>query len=186
MADENVERYTNLADQFGARVEAAPDDAWDKASPCEGWAARDIVKHVTDTQRRITWVVKGNEGDPPPASTDDPKALWGESYAAFKDALATPGALERNVPGPMGEMPAAMFIGRILSSDVLVHTWDLARAVGGDEKLDATAVTQSFSGLKPMDAMIRQPGIFGAKVDPAADADEQEQLLNFLGRVTRP
>jgi uncharacterized protein (TIGR03086 family) len=186
MADENVERYTNLADQFGARVEATSDGAWDSASPCDGWAARDIVKHVTDTQRRIAWVVNGNEGDPPPASADDPKALWRESYAAFKDAMATPGATDRTVPGPMGEMPAAMFIGRILSSDVLVHTWDLARAVGGDEKLDATAVTHANSGLKPMDAMIRQPGIFGPKVDPAADADEQEELLNFLGRVTRP
>jgi len=186
MADENVDRYTNLADQFGARVEAAPDDAWDKKSPCEGWAARDIVKHVTDTQRGITWSVGGNEGDPPPASTDDPKALWRDSYAALKEALSKPGALERNVPTPMGEMPAPMFIGRILSSDVLVHTWDLARAVGGDEKLDATAVAQAYSGMKPMDAMIRQPGIFGPKVEPAADADEQEQFLNFLGRVTRP
>jgi len=185
MADENVERYTNLADQFGARVEAASDDAWDNASPCEGWAARDVVKHVTDTQRNITWKINGNEGDPPAASADDPKALWRESYGAFKDALTKPGALEQNVPTPMGEMPAPMFLGRILSSDILVHTWDLARSVGGDEKLDANAVTQSFSGLKPMDAMIRQPGIFGAKVDSAADSDEQEQLLNFLGRVTR-
>ena len=67
-----------------------------------------------------------------------------------------------------------------------MHTWDLARAVGGDEKLDANAVTQAYSGMKPMDAMIRQPGIFGPKVEPAADADEQEQFLNFLGRVTRP
>ena len=186
MADENVERYCNLADQFAARVEAAPDDAWDKASPCEGWAARDVVKHVTDTQRNVTWKINGNEGDPPPASTDDPKALWRESYSAFKEALAKPGALEQNVPTPMGEMPAPMFLGRILSSDILVHTWDLARAVGGDEKLDANAVTQSFSGLKPMDAMIRQPGIFGPKVESAADAEEQEQFLNFLGRVTRP
>ena len=186
MADENVERYTNLADQFGARVEAAADDAWDKASPCEGWAARDVVKHVTDTQRGITWKINGNDGDPPAAATDDPKALWRDSYGAFKEALAKPGALDQNLQTPMGEMPAPMFLGRILSSDILVHTWDLARAVGGDEKLDADAVKQAYSGMKPMDAMIRQPGIFGAKVDPAADADEQEQFLNFLGRVTRP
>jgi hypothetical protein len=80
-------------------------------------------------------------------------------------------------------MPTAMFVGRILSSDILVHTWDLARAVGGDEQLDADAVTQAYSGLKPMDAMIRQPGIFGPKVEPAAGAGEQEEFLNFLGRT---
>jgi hypothetical protein len=54
--------------------------------------------------------------------------------------------------------------------------------VGGDEQLDADAVTQSYSGLKPLDAMIRQPGLFGPKVECAPDADEQTQFLSFVGR----
>jgi uncharacterized protein (TIGR03086 family) len=183
MADEVIERYTKLADQFGARVEATPDDAWDKPAPCEGWKARDVLTHVTDSQRNLTAALTGSEPGP---AADDPKSLWRETYAAFKDAINQPGALDKNVPGPFGEMPAQMVIGRFLATDALVHTWDLARAVGGDERIDADAVTQAYSGLKPMDAMIRQPGVFGPKVDSAADADEQEQFLNFLGRVTRP
>lgn len=182
MADEVVDRYTNLADQFGARVEATPDDAWDSPAPCEGWKARDVVTHVTDSQRNLTAALNGTE---PAKQAADPKADWRETYAAFKDAINQPGALDKPVPGPFGEMPASMVIGRFLATDALVHTWDLARAVGGDERIDATAVTQAFSGLKPMDAMIRQPGVFGPKVEPAPDADEQEQFLNFLGRVTR-
>jgi uncharacterized protein (TIGR03086 family) len=82
----------------------------------------------------------------------------------------------------MGPMPAEQVLGRLVAMDVLVHTWDLARAVGGDEQLDADAVAQSFSGLKPLDAMIRQPGLFGPKVECAADADEQTQFLSFVGR----
>jgi uncharacterized protein (TIGR03086 family) len=182
MADEVIERYTKLADQFGARVEAAADDAWDKPAPCEGWTARDVVTHVTDSQRGLTEAITGTR----PGTPSDPKADWRETYAAFKDAINQPGALEKVVPGPFGDMPAAMVIGRFLSTDALVHTWDLARAVGGDERIDAEAVTQAYSGLKPMDAMLRQPGVFGPKVESAADADEQEELLNFLGRVTRP
>ena len=184
MADENVDRYCSLADQFGARVEATPDDAWDSSAPCDGWKAKDIVEHVTGGQRGVAWRLGGNEGDPPAPTTTDPKALWRESYTAFKDAVSQPGAMEKVVPaGPMGELPAAMFIGRILSSDVLVHTWDLARAVGGDERLDADAVKQAYSGLKPMDAMIRQPGVFGPKIDPARGDDEQTEFLKFLGRA---
>ena len=34
-----------------------------------------------------------------------------------------------------------------------------------------------------MDAMIRMPGVFGPKVESAADADPQTELLNFLGRT---
>jgi uncharacterized protein (TIGR03086 family) len=179
MADEVIERYTKLADQFGARVEATPDDAWDNPAPCDGWKARDVLTHVTDSQRNLTAALTGSEPGPAPA---DPKALWSETYAAFKAALDLPGALEKNVPGPFGEMPAQMVVGRFLATDALVHTWDLARAVGGDEALDADAVTQAYSGLKPMDAMIRQPGVFGPKVDAAPGDDEQTEFLKFLGR----
>jgi uncharacterized protein (TIGR03086 family) len=85
----------------------------------------------------------------------------------------------------MGEMPVEMMVGRFLATDVLVHTWDLARAVGGDERIDAVACEQAHKGLLPMDAMLRGRGVFGDKVEPAADADVQEQFLNFVGRATR-
>jgi hypothetical protein len=55
--------------------------------------------------------------------------------------------------------------------------------VGGDEKLDADAVSGAYSGLKPLDAMIRRPGVFGPQVDAPAGADEQAELLSFLGRT---
>jgi hypothetical protein len=64
---------------------------------------------------------------------------------------------------------------------VLVHTWDLARAVGGDEQLDAAAVAGAYDGLKPMDAMIRRPGVFGDKIE-RSDVDMQTEFLAFLGR----
>jgi uncharacterized protein (TIGR03086 family) len=179
MADEVVDRYTSLADQFGARVEAAPDDAWNNPAPCEGWKARDVLTHVTDSQRNLTAALTGSEPGP---AADDPKALWAETYSAFKDAISQPGALDKVVPGPFGEMPAGVVIGRFLATDALVHTWDLARAVGGDERIDADAVKQAYSGLKPMDAMIRQPGVFGPKVDAAPGDDEQTEFLKFLGR----
>jgi hypothetical protein len=33
-----------------------------------------------------------------------------------------------------------------------------------------------------MDAMIRQPGVFGPKIDTAEGADLQTEFLQFLGR----
>jgi hypothetical protein len=80
-------------------------------------------------------------------------------------------------------MPADQMLGRILTTDTLVHTWDLARAVGGDEALAPDLVEGAYSGLKPMDAMIRRPGVFGDKVESAAGADLQTEFLSFLGRA---
>lgn len=180
---EVIDRYLGLAEQFGARVEAAPDDAWSNQSPCEDWTAADVVRHVVGTQRRLVWRIEGNDGDPPDVdASTDPKQLWRESIAATREALHRPGALEKTVPGAMGEMPIENAVGRIFATDVLVHTWDLARAVGGDERLDAEAVTQAYKGLAPMDAMLRGRGVFGDKVEPPAGADEQTEFLCFLGR----
>lgn len=178
---EVIERYQGLADQFAERVEATPDDKWSAAAPCEGWTARDVVGHVVGSLRNITVAINGGEAAPF-AADEDPKAAWRASYAEAKEALAKPGALDNQVPSPTGPMPLQMMLGRILANDVLVHTWDLARAVGGDERLDQDAVAHAYEGLKPMDAMLRQPGVFGPKVEPPADADLQTQFLCFLGR----
>ena len=181
---EASERYLGLAEQFGARVEAAPDGAFAQPAPCEGWTGRDVVAHVVESMRRITAAI--DEGDADKAqkvgADEDPKEAWRTSLAAVKAALASPAAETATMAGPMGNAPIDMMVGRILASDVLVHTWDLARAVGGDERLDQDAVAQAYSGLKPMDAMLRQPGVFGPKVEPPEGADLQTEFLCFLGR----
>ena len=176
-----VDRYTRLCDQFGARVEAAPDDAWNNPSPCPDWTARDVVNHIVGGQRSIVGAVTGTE-PAPPAPDADPKQTWRESFAAVQEALQREGALEAKAATPMGEMPLEFMVGRIYASDVLIHTWDLARAVGGDERLDADAVAQAFKGMQTMDAMLRQGNMFGPKVEPPAGADEQTQFLCFVGR----
>lgn len=178
---EVIERYQGLAEQFGARVEATPDDQWSAQSPCEDWTARDVVAHVVGNQRNIIAGIEGGTPEPVPDDAD-PKQLWRESQERLRAALQTEGALQKTVQGPMGETPVEFMLGRILASDILVHTWDLARATGGDERLDQDAVGHAFEGLKPMDAMLRRPGVFGDKVEPPEGADLQTQFLCFLGR----
>ena len=180
MSNPVVDRVTNLLTAFDARVQAAPTDAWGNAAPCDGWTARDVVVHVANNLGRLTAALAG--GAPVEIGADDDiVATWNGIRDGFLGTLPT-ADLSTAVPGPMGPMPAEQVLGRLVAMDVLVHTWDLARAVGGDEQLDADAVTQSYSGLKPLDAMIRQPGLFGPKVECAADADEQTQFLSFVGR----
>ena len=42
------ERYRNVAGQFTQRVQSMPDAAWDNPAPCDGWAARDVVRHLVE------------------------------------------------------------------------------------------------------------------------------------------
>jgi len=175
------QRLSALVGGFDARVQAAPADSWTNPAPCEGWTARDVVLHVGNNLLSIGGALQGTELAPI-ADDEDAPSGWGRARDAITAGLAT-GDLSQNLPGPMGPMPAEQLLGQFVSMDVLVHTWDLARAVGGDESLPAEVCAQAHSGLKPMDAMIRRPGVFGPKVDCADDADEQTKFLSFLGRT---
>ena len=71
----------------------------------------------------------------------------------------------------------------IVVGDVVVHTWDLARATGQDESLDPEIVTEMLIGMQPMDEMLRQSGHYGPKVDVDDGADDQTKLIAFTGRT---
>ena len=181
MSQEVIDRATALVQGFDARVQAAPADAWTNAAPCEGWTARDVVAHVANNLLRTGAAVTGGAGREV-AADEDITAAWSEARDGFIGALSS-GDMNTPVAGPFGPMPAEQAIGRLICTDVLVHTWDLARAVGGDERLDADAIDGAYSGLKPLDAMLRQPGVFGPKVEAPAGADLQTEFLCFLGRT---
>ena len=180
MSQEVIDRVTKLVWDFDKRVQAAPADAWSADSPCDDWKARDVAIHVTDNLSGIGNGLQGKEGKNV-GPDDDIVAAWNEARDTFLGAVSS-SDLSQTLPGPFGPMPAEQLIGRLISTDVLVHTWDLARATGGDEQLDQDAVAGAYSGLKPMDAMIRMPGVFGAKVDAPEGADLQTEFLCFLGR----
>jgi uncharacterized protein (TIGR03086 family) len=176
-----LDRYRHLADGFTARVEAVPEEAWDNASPCDEWQARDIVGHVAGLSKHFIAVINGEE-PPAPAPIGDPVSAWAEARAGVEAVLADPDRAGRIVETPMGEMPFEVVMGQFGCMDLLIHTWDLARATGGDERIDADAAARAYEALKPMDDMLRGPGLFKPAVEAPAGADTQVQLLSFLGR----
>ena len=66
--------------------------------------------------------------------------------------------------------------------DILVHTWDLARATGLDETLDPDEVHRLYEAMQPIDQLLRDSGQYGPRVDVPSDADEQTKLIAFTGR----
>ena len=69
----------------------------------------------------------------------------------------------------------------IVTGDVLIHTWDLARATGQDETLDAALVADMWEGMQPMDEMLRASGHYGPKVAVPETADVQTEAHRLHG-----
>jgi hypothetical protein len=63
-----------------------------------------------------------------------------------------------------------------------VHAWDLARAIGADESLDAVAVSSCREVVAPVALMFAAAGLYGPVVAVGPDADPQTELLGLLGR----
>ena len=71
---------------------------------------------------------------------------------------------------------------RELLFDLVVHTWDLARAIEGDEKIDPGLVDAVYSRIEPEVDSLAASGLFDPPVPVPADADEQTRLIAATGR----
>lgn len=179
---EIADRYRDLAAGFTARVESVPEHRWENASPCEGWTARDVVRHMIETAGMFFGLV-GRELPAGPTVDDDPAGAWSTARDAVQAALDDPAVATLEYEGLFGRTTFEQGINDFVCFDVLVHTWDLARATGLDERLDPAEVHHVFETAQPMDDTLRTSGVCGPKLDPPPGADEQARLLAFLGRA---
>ena len=179
---EFAERYRKVSAQFTARVKGVPDGAWDSPAPPEGWVARDVVRHLVEwVSGFFEW--KAGISLPKPATVDtDPVGAWTAFSDAVQAMLDDPVVSAREFDGPMGRQSVERTVDMIVTSDVLLHTWDLARATGQDETLDPEEVHRMLEGMEPMDELLRHSGHYGPRVTVPDAADEQTKLIAFIGR----
>jgi uncharacterized protein (TIGR03086 family) len=176
-----AERHRRIADGFTARVAGVAPDAWDAPSPVPEWTARDVVRHLVDWSRGFLGSGAGVDLPAVPSVDADPAAAWAAHVQAIQELVEEPG--DRVLRNPhTGEVPLAEAIDRFYTSDVLMHTWDLARATGQDDRLDEAECRALYDGMVGLDEALRASGQYGPRVPVSADAPVQDQLIGFIGR----
>jgi uncharacterized protein (TIGR03086 family) len=179
---ESADRYRKVAGEFSRRVRAVPADAWDNPAPCEGWVARDVVRHLVEWLPDFFFETWGIEAGTSASVDEDPVAAWAALDRTIQSALDDPDVALRERDTRMGPSTFEQSIDMICTPDVLMHTWDLARATGLDETLDPTEVHRLLESMEPLDEMLRTSGHYGPRVAVPDDADEQTRLIAFVGR----
>jgi len=179
-----LDRWRTVADGFSARVDAVPADRWDSPAPCAGWTARDVVGHLVGWVPPLLDAGAGIRIEGIPSVADDPAAAWRRLRGALVDIVADPDVSERRFDHPQaGRHPLDQAIAMFVVGDLLIHTWDLARATGQDERLDPAAVHDQLLGMEAFDpGFLEATGQYGPAVAVPADADEQTRLLALTGR----
>jgi uncharacterized protein (TIGR03086 family) len=185
MGNEVAELYRRGIDSFGERVHAVGDDQWHLPTPCSEWDVRALVNHLVYEMRWAKPLFEGStieevgdrfEGD---LLGDDPKGAWDD--AAKAAAAALPADLERLVHLSFGDVPGGEYAMQ-LHADLLVHGWDLARAIGEEERLDPEAVEACSAWFQEREEAYRMGGAVGPRPQLPADVDAQTELLAAFGR----
>ncbi len=176
---EEAARFRVVEAGFGALVRSTTD--WDAPAPVPGWTALDVVDHL------VTWLtgLLGAHGVALPGAPADagPVARWQVHVAAVQALLDDPASREHVVRDPhLPEMSLTQVVDRLWTTDVFMHTWDLARAAGRPVTLDPEHCAELLAGMEPLEEMLRASGQYGPRVDVPADADPQTRLVAFIGR----
>jgi uncharacterized protein (TIGR03086 family) len=157
----------------------------DNPTPCTEWNVQDLVNHFTGSLEYFK--ARGEGKDSVPLRSASP-AAYDETIKRLEGvALATaavwrrPGALEQTIRTRAGEMQGSAMANLALS-EMLTHTWDLARATGqrmAAEDIDVDAV---LAGMKQtLTPEARQPG-FAPEIPAPNEAPPIDRLAAFLGR----
>jgi uncharacterized protein (TIGR03086 family) len=166
MADSVSQRHLMVCRRFGESVRAA-EGKWERPSPCGAWDARAVLEHVIGFHDVLLLRPLGLK---PHRPSDDPQRRWELTY----DQLVI--ALEPDI----GPDATAMLPN--LTRDVLVHTWDLARAVDADDRLDRGCCESFYAALPEDPSAVFGSGMFDAPVAAREQSDAQSKLLARLGR----
>jgi len=181
LSDRPAERHRQVAGLFTERVRGTR--SWDAPSPVPGWAARDVVRHLTEWFPGFLAAGAGIELPRGPSVDENPVAAWQVHCDGVQAVLDDPQTAHRELANPhIGRLPLQAAIDQFYTADVFMHTWDLSRATGQDDRLDPGFCAQLLGGMEPMEQVLRSSGQYGARVEVPGDADTQTRLLGFIGR----
>jgi uncharacterized protein (TIGR03086 family) len=170
------ERAATAAAEMVGRVEPSQRHA---ATPCAEWDVNALLGHMVGG----TGYLLGAMGREPTRAGEVNAAAYAAAVARCVAALRAPRTMEGRCMSPAGfEWSVAEAVAGT-AMDQLVHTWDLAVAIGADRKLDPEIVETVLAMFFPQMAEIgRSAGLVGPEVIVAADAPAQDRLLAAMGR----
>jgi uncharacterized protein (TIGR03086 family) len=178
-----LDRWCELSELFTKRLSEVRPEQWAASTPCEEWDVRALAEHAVAYQWGYLAALGESDGVDPDLGRD-PLGAWSAVSSALRAAYARPGAMDRTfdfltpiVPGTIREQII------VPTNDLLIHTWDIARAIGADESLPVETCEAVFAAIQPLEAVIRIPEWYGPARDSVPDSSVQIQLLRFTGRA---
>jgi uncharacterized protein (TIGR03086 family) len=182
---EPIEQLSHILPTVSDLVDRIQPTQLDDPTPCTEFTVRDVLEHMLVLGGAFAHAFRGEEAPeihPPTQNGRVPATEFRKTMDDLLDAVRSPGAMERTVASPVGEMPGETF-ARLVALDGLIHGWDLASSTGQTYQPPAAVVAavDQFARAAISDAM-RDGDTFKAATTTPAGATQLEQLVAFSGR----
>lgn len=174
-------------DRMAALLADISDDQLGLPTPCPAYSLGDLVDHVVGLTAAFTAAANkdtADDGPPPPGDAADLAPDWRATIGGELSALAAAWRDSEAWTGMTAaggiEMPGEI-AGLVALDELVVHGWDVARAIGADYDPDEgeLAAALAFIGSFPADS---RGEAFGPPVDVPADAALLDQVIGASGR----
>jgi len=175
------QRYHDADRPLAALLDTLSPAQWGAPSPCEGWSAGDVVRHLIETQRDFLAKHGVDLGDSPEID-QGLAAAWRAHSSVVADRIAQDTVVTTRFDGHFGPTTVGDTLERFYVFDMVVHRWDVARAVGGDDAFTDVELDAIEAGIAGFGAALHMEGICKAGVEAPAHADRQTRVLAMLGR----
>ncbi|MFF7457343.1 TIGR03086 family metal-binding protein [Kitasatospora sp. NPDC008115] len=181
--------YQLALDQLEKLFSEAGPEKLDRPTPCTEYDLRALLDHVVGGVHRLAYTGEGGLSNDVAAATggvpDDgwPAAL-GRARARVTTAWAEDAKLDRPTSVPWGELSGREAVGSYVLETV-IHSWDVARALGTDHTLDEALGEAALAiALAMMPAEPRGGAVPFGPVQPVpAGAGAYTRLAAHSGRT---
>lgn len=165
-----------------AVLDAVPPQSWTNPSPCEGWSARDVLRHLIETQRDFLTAHGVDLGGAPEIDAD-PAAAWRDHAKRVVEAISDESVATTAYDGHFGPTTVGDTLAQFYVWDMVVHRWDIARSAGADTTFSDAEIDQVERGADNFGEALYMDGVCRPSVDAPPDADPGARLLARLGRA---
>jgi uncharacterized protein (TIGR03086 family) len=182
--------FAAALDRAAAVMAAVGPESLADPTPCEEYTVEQLAGHLISVVQRLAAAARGVDLSTGPADVSG--LAPAELVSAFETARTDQEAswaddevLDRVLDLPFGSMPGQVILTAYVS-EITVHTWDLATALGVEVPWDPAMIAGSLAVIRqalPADPRGAEAGIpFGPVVPTGPDASPLDQLVAWLGR----
>ena len=183
---EPVEQLDSILPALTEMVDRIDPAQMNNPTPCSEFTLHDVLDHMIVLGSTFAHWFRGEEAPEikaPAVYGVVPAAEFRKAMEDLLEAVKSPGAMERTLQTPLGEMPGSTF-ARVVAFDGLIHGWDIAVSTdqGYDLAPDLVAAVDKFA-RGAITADMRDGDTFKEATTAPADAGPIQQLVAFSGRA---